>query len=228
VRDKERDETARMDGRGLEASQHADTPQEGGPEKRQKLRQQPKPRLPLKVQPNPQHKPKPKSAPTPVRQWETVQPQTQSQWAPIHPGGSSMTARRQVLNRDESVPLQGPAPTSGWSMPDRRLILRRDASIPLPRKMDEEIASAVNRALFQQQAPAHVRMMNVTVNAKGTLTTITHHNAAAVMALLYRDIIIEAARSVDKGIIDVEGNKSWEELKIHTVPLVKYIGNGTE
>jgi hypothetical protein len=31
AREKERDKTARMDGGGLEASQHADTPQEGGP-----------------------------------------------------------------------------------------------------------------------------------------------------------------------------------------------------
>jgi len=33
---------------------------------------------------------------------------------------------------------------------------------------------------------------------------------------------------VDKGIIDMEGNKSWETLKIHTVTLVRYMGKGTE
>ena len=33
---------------------------------------------------------------------------------------------------------------------------------------------------------------------------------------------------MDKGIIDVEGNESWERLKIHTVPLVRYMGKGTE
>jgi len=55
ARKQERDETARLDGGGLEASQHADTPQEGGPENGQQLQQQPKPRLPLKVQPKPQH-----------------------------------------------------------------------------------------------------------------------------------------------------------------------------
>jgi len=82
AREKERDETARMDGGGLEASHHADTPQEGGPERSQQLQQQPKPRLPLEVQPKPQHEPKPKSAPTPVRWWETVPPRTQSQRAP--------------------------------------------------------------------------------------------------------------------------------------------------
>jgi len=94
--------------------------------------------------------------------------------------------------------------------------------------MDEEIASAVDRALLQQQAPAHVRIMNARRNAKGTITPITHQNATAEMALLYRAIIIKAARSVVKGIINVEGNESWERLKIHTVPLVRYMGKGTE
>jgi hypothetical protein len=51
--------------------------------------------------------------------------------------------------------------------------------------MDEEIASAVNRALFQQQAPAHVRIMNARRNARGTIPAITHQNAMAEMALLY-------------------------------------------
>ena len=75
--------------------------------------------------------------------------------------------------------------------------------------MDEEIASAVNRAMFQPQAPAHVWIMNARRNAKGTMTAITHQNATVEIALLYRDVIIKAARSVDKGIIDVEGKESW-------------------
>jgi len=67
AREKERDKTAKMDGSGLEASQHADTTQEGGPEKRQQLQQQLKPKLLLKLQPKPQHEPKPKLAPAPAR-----------------------------------------------------------------------------------------------------------------------------------------------------------------
>jgi hypothetical protein len=144
------------------------------------------------------------------------------------PGGSSMAARPLELKRDESAPLPVPAPTSSSSMVDRQLISRRDESIPLPRKMDEEIASEVNRALVQQQAPADVRIMNAKRNAKGTITAITNQNATAEMALLYRDIIIKAARLVDKGIIDVEGNESWERLKIHSVPLLRYMGKGAE
>jgi hypothetical protein len=228
AREKKRHKPAGMDGRGLEASQHVDTTQEGGPEKRQQLQQQPETRLPLIVQAKLQHEPKPMLAPTPARRWETVPPRTQSQKAPIVPGELSTAASRLILKRDERAPRPGPVPTSGSSIADRRLILRRDESIRLPRRMDEEIASAVNRELFQQQAPAHVRIMNARRNAKGTITAITHQNATAEMALLYRDIIIKAARSVDKRIMDVEGNESWERLTNDTVPLVRYMGKGTE
>jgi len=206
VREQERDKTARMDGRELEASQHADIPQEGGSEERQQLQQQPKPRLLLKLLPKLQHEPKPKSAPTPSRRWETVQTRTQSQRAPIGPGGPSMADRCLLLKRHESVPLPGLAPTSGSSMAHRQLILRKDESIPLPRKMDNQIASAVDRALFQQQAPAYDQIVNTRRNAQCTMTAITHQNVTSEIALLNQDIINKVDRSVNKGIIDVEGN----------------------
>jgi hypothetical protein len=112
--------------------------------------------------------------------------------------------------RDKGAQLPGPTPTYGSRMSDKRFILRRDESIPLPSKMDDEIALAVNRALTQQQAPAEVRIMNARRNAKGTITAITLHNVTAEMALLYRDIIINTARSVGTGITDMESNESWE------------------
>jgi hypothetical protein len=85
-----------------------------------------------------------------------------------------------------------------------RLILRRDESVPLSNKMDQEIALAVNRALFHQKAPAHISIMYAKRNAKGAITVITHPNATAEMAMEYRDIIIMVARTVDRGVMDVE------------------------
>ena len=135
----------------------------------QQLQQQPKPRLQLILEPKLQHEPKPGSAPTPARRWETVPPPAWSQ-------------------------IQCLALTSGSSMADRPLVVRKDEGIPQHNKMDEEIASAVNRALFQLQAPAHVRIMKVSRNARGTITAITHQKATAEMTLLYQDIINKAAR----------------------------------
>jgi hypothetical protein len=89
-----------------------------------------------------------------------------------------------------------PALTTGWSMADRRLILRRDECVPLPNKMDQEIDSAITSTLFQQQAPAHIRIMNGRTNVKGAIMRITHQNATAEMALRYCDMIITAVRTV--------------------------------
>ena len=100
--------------------------------------------------------------------------------------------------------------------------------MPLPNKMAQEFASAINRELFHQQAPAHIRIMNARRNAKGAITAITHHNVTMDMALRYRDIIITAVRTINKGVVDVKVNESWETLKIHAVPLVRNMGNGTE
>jgi len=47
------------------------------------------------------------------------------------------------------------------------------------------------------------------------------------MALMYRDITISAERTVDKGVIAIEENESQERLKIHALPLVRYLGKGT-
>jgi hypothetical protein len=44
------------------------------------------------------------------------------------------------------------------------------------------------------------------------------------MAKIYCHVIITATHTVDKEVINVEENKSWERLKIHAVPLVRYIG----
>jgi hypothetical protein len=113
-------------------------------------------------------------------------------------------------------------------MAKRRLILRRDKSVPLSNKMNQEITSAINRALFHQKAPAHIRIINAKRNAKGAITAITHPNKTAEMALQYLNIIMTAARMVDKGVVDVEDNESWERIKIHAVHLVRYMGKGTE
>ena len=113
-------------------------------------------------------------------------------------------------------------------MAERCLISRRDKSVPPPNKIDQEIASAINRALLQQRAPALIRIMNAKRTARGTIPAVTHQNAMVATALLSCDVIITMARTVVHGVIDVEDEESWERLKIHAVRLIWYMGQGTE
>ena len=77
ARENTRDRAAKMDFAVLEASQHADTTQEGEPEMCQQLKQQLKLTLLLQLQSKPQHEPKPMFAPAPARRWEIVPPLAQ-------------------------------------------------------------------------------------------------------------------------------------------------------
>jgi hypothetical protein len=113
-------------------------------------------------------------------------------------------------------------------MVERRLILRRDEGVALPNKMAQDIASAINRAHFHQKTPAHIQMMSVKRDVKGTIMVITHQKTTAAVALTYRDVIINKARMVDMEDIDVVETKSLERLKVHAVPLIRYMSKGTD
>jgi hypothetical protein len=186
-----------------------------GLEKHQQLQQQlkPKRKLQLKLQPKAQHEPKLKSAPIRPRRWETVQWRAHCQRAPVGLG---------------PYPGPDPAPATQSSMAQKPLILLRDVSVPLLNKMDQEIASAINRASFHQNSQADIQIMNATRNARRAITAITHQNAKAAMALMYCDVIITLARTADRGVIDVQEKESWEWPKIHAVPLVRCMGKGIE
>jgi len=70
--------------------------------------------------------------------------------------------------------------------------------------------------------------MNAKRNDKGAMTAITHPNATAEMPLQFHDNIITEARTVAKDVVDVKENVSLERLTIQAVPLVGYMGKGTE
>ena len=45
--------------------------------------------------------------------------------------------------------------------------------------------------------------------------------------LHFRDTILRAARTVDPAIVNITANETWKRLKIHGVPLERYLGKGT-
>jgi hypothetical protein len=72
--------------------------------------------------------------------------------------------------------------------------------------MDEEIELAINRALFLQQALAHIKIMKTRRNVEDTIMAFTNYYPTAEMTVLYCDIIITAMRTEDEGVVDVEQN----------------------
>jgi uncharacterized protein (DUF169 family) len=74
--------------------------------------------------------------------------------------------------------------------------------------MVQEIASGINRALSHQHAPAHIKIMNARRNVKGAIMAITQQSATAEIAMQHCEIIMTAARTVARGVVDVKENQS--------------------
>jgi hypothetical protein len=109
-------------------------------------------------------------------------------------------------------------------MSEGRLIARRHESVPLSETTDEEIASAINRVVFHQEAPVLTMIMNAKRQAQGVITAINHMNATAKIAVQYRDIVITAARTVRKCVMDVAVNVSCVGTDLSAV--ITWVGLG--
>jgi hypothetical protein len=93
--------------------------------------------------------------------------------------------------------------------------------------MDQDLVFEINRLLFHPKTPTHNTIMHAEVYGKRGITAITHFNPTAEIAQLYRNIIISRVRRVYKDVVDIKQNQSSERSKIHTVPLIWYIGKCT-
>ena len=90
-----------------------------------------------------------------------------------------------------------------------------------------DIVSAVNRALHQEDVPAHIWMFQLRRNVKGTFAGLSTSFTPIEQLLGARDTVIRAARTVDLSIVDITANETWHRVKIHGVPLNQYLGKGT-
>jgi len=110
------------------------------------------------------------------------------------------------------------------SMEKRRVIFKTDNGLPLSQKKDLDILSEVNRELFMAKVPHLICIEGVAKNTLERLSAITTPGATAEMLIRYREIVINAARKVDAGIVDIETNEPWERVTMHGVNFDRYLG----
>jgi hypothetical protein len=143
---------------------------------------------------------------------------TVEQWTEVRPRKRSPTAN--TIERNQ-VPAANPTPEK------RRIIFTRNQGLPPSGASGIDILSAVNRALFAAKVQHFIRLQEVKRNPRGAITGFTSATCTADMLMLHRDVILKAARTLDEGIIDLELNESWCRLKVHAIPLLRYVGKGT-
>ena len=133
--------------------------------------------------------------------------------------------RKNLGTRTTLGPAQSPA--KNLKLEQRRFTFVRDGKAPKSKCLTADIQSAVNRARYQEKIPHFVRIQDVRRNDRETITGVTTSTASAKMLMNYRDTVICATRTVDAGIVSVEVNEIWKRLKIHGIPLARYVGKGT-
>ena len=147
---------------------------------------------------------------------------TDTAWTTVTSGGKSRGTRPQ--HQGKSIATQ--TPVQGLNLDQRKFIFVWD-STPVVPFHETKLMSAVSMALYQEKVPTHIRIFQLCRNAKGTLAGLSTPFAPIEQLLAYRDTILRAARTVDPAIVDITANKTWKRLKIHGVPLERYLGKGT-
>jgi hypothetical protein len=132
---------------------------------------------------------------------------------------------RKKEKKEEKKEVSGlePIPTNKNMLENRRVTFSRNNGVQFSRKKDAEIVSEVNRALWARQVPAHIRMIRMLTNMRGSIKALARENTSADMLIAFREIIVTAARKVDQGIIDIEKNETWERVKMHGINFDQYM-----
>jgi hypothetical protein len=87
--------------------------------------------------------------------------------------------------------------------------------------------SEINCALFKVGALDWIRLREVRKNEKGSITATAAERCTIGNLRRYEDVIIRVARGINRGIIGFEEIEVWRKLKIHGIPLTRYVGRGT-
>ena len=110
-------------------------------------------------------------------------------------------------------------------MDQRTFELVHNAPFALTPKDVANLTSAINRAL-RQGGISSVRVNRVRVTDKARLIGTTSSTSTFVDLLQHRDMVLRVARSVYGHISDVVEQKKWKWVRIHNVPLDRYMGGG--
>lgn len=111
---------------------------------------------------------------------------------------------------------------------------QRGRRILFPRKADSnelkseaDLMLALNEALQKAEVEAKVRFSRVRYAPSGSVSALLRENADATMLLPQRsNLLIRAAKAVDSAVVGVEILEQWQRLKVHGMPLERYLGPG--
>jgi hypothetical protein len=88
--------------------------------------------------------------------------------------------------------------------------------------------TAINNCLYMKGAPHFHRVAHVTRNSKGTIMATSAPGVdAKTLITHYRNEMVNTIREVDWAVLDVHELEKWIKLKVHSIPLNRFMGKGT-
>jgi hypothetical protein len=118
-------------------------------------------------------------------------------------------------------------PAKEKSRDARRLLFRRDGGPIAPRADREEVILALNRVLARKGLPVFVRAVDAGYTETGAISVLLEKGALGTMVVpYYRDAIMAAICQIDPAVVSVELPEQWYRVKVHGVPLRRYLTLG--
>lgn len=109
----------------------------------------------------------------------------------------------------------------------RRLLFRREGGKATPRSEKEDVILAINRAVAKERFPAFIRVVDAGYTNTGAITILLEKGTLGSMLLPdYKDLLVTAARQADPAVISVELPEQWYRVKVHGVPIRRYLTCG--
>lgn len=109
----------------------------------------------------------------------------------------------------------------------RRLLFRREGGKAAPRSEREDVILAINRAVAKERFPAFIRVVDAGYTNTGAITILLEKGTLGSMLLPdYKDLLVTAARQADPAVISVELPEQWYRVKVHGVPIRRYLTCG--
>ncbi|BCR87741.1 uncharacterized protein ACHE_40305A [Aspergillus chevalieri] len=109
----------------------------------------------------------------------------------------------------------------------RRFLFRREGGKAAPRSEREDIILAINRAVAKAHFPAFIRVVDAGYTNTGVITILLEKGTLGSMLLPdYKDLLVTAAWQADPAVISVELPEQWYRVKVHGVPIKRYLTCG--
>ena len=116
------------------------------------------------------------------------------------------------------------SPGSKQEQLGRRILFPRDSG---QERSEADLMLALNEALQQAGVETYIRFSRVRYAPSGAISALHTEKADAGQLIPQRsNLLIRAAKSVDPAVVGVEILEHWQRLKVHGMPLERYLGEG--